>query len=279
MKLPFTKMHGLGNDFIVLDGIRQSIALTTEQIQRLADRRFGIGFDQLLIVEASDRTEIDFRYRIFNASGAEVEQCGNGARCFAHFVRQQGLTSKRQIRVETNNGDIVLHVTADNLVTVDMGRPRFAPAEIPLLAPGRRAHYDITVDEQEQTLHVGAVSMGNPHVVLNVGNTDTAPVQQLGPLLEQHQRFPQGVNVGFMQVVSRNHIRLRVFERGVGETLACGSGACAAVVIGQVQDLLDAEVTVELRGGSLHIAWRGGDDDTVTMTGPANRVFTGEIEV
>jgi diaminopimelate epimerase len=269
-------MHGLGNDFIVLDGINQTIRLDAGQIRQLADRHFGIGFDQLLLVEAPRSTRADFRYRIFNASGEEVEQCGNGARCFAHFVHQQHLTAKNPIVVETNKGIVELTIRPDGLVTVDMGYPQLEPADIPFIAPQRAASYMIEATGCEW--RIGAVSMGNPHAVLQVDHIDTAPVSQLGPVLERHPRFPNGVNVGFMQIIERRHIKLRVFERGVGETLACGSGACAAVVAGRCQGLLDSAVTVDLMGGSLHVVW-DNTDTTVTMTGPANRVFTGEIEL
>lgn len=269
-------MHGLGNDFIVLDGVRQPIELSAAQIRDLSDRHFGIGFDQLLLVENSQRPDIDFRYRIFNADGDEVEQCGNGARCFVKFVHESGLSTKNPITVETNNGIIELKSIGDDLVSVDMGYPEFEPEKIPFSAPERADYYTVQVDNREYK--VGAVSMGNPHVVLPVDDVDTAPVNELGPLLERHQRFPNGVNVGFMQIIARNHIKLRVFERGVGETLACGSGACAAMVVGRIQGVLDSLVTIDLSGGSLQIAW---DDiaTTVVMTGPASRVFTGEIEL
>lgn len=274
MKLAFSKMHGLGNDFVVLDGVRQSVNLTPAQIRFLADRHLGVGCDQLLLVERASDPAVDFRYRIFNADGGEVEQCGNGARCFARFVREQGLTDKTAIRVETNTGQIVLYVQADGQVTVDMGQPRFEPLDIPFHAPARATHYTVTVAGQDYTL--GAVSMGNPHAVLVVDNVDTAPVATLGAQLERHPQFPARVNVGFMQVLNPEHIRLRVFERGVGETRACGTGACAAVAVGRVQGLLASAVQVDLPGGSLHITWSNATD-AVAMTGPATHVFAGEI--
>ncbi len=276
MQLPFTKMHGLGNDFVVLDGVSESIALSPEQIRLLADRHFGIGCDQLLLVEPAEAEGVDFRYRIFNADGGEVEQCGNGARCFARFVRDQGLSDKALITVETAGGVIQLQIEEDGQVTVDMGLPRFEPAEIPFTAEAVAPSYAIEVDGR--VMEFGVVSMGNPHAVLRVNDVDQAPVDELGPLIESHPRFPRRVNAGFMQVVDRHHIRLRVFERGVGETLACGTGACAAVVVGQVQGLLEAPVTVELPGGELVISWEG-TGQPVLMTGPATRVFEGSIDI
>lgn len=275
MKLRFTKMHGLGNDFVVFDGVNQTVRLSCEQIRFIADRHFGVGCDQVLLVEPSIAPGVDFRYRIFNADGGEVEQCGNGARCFARFVHDQGLTGKNEIVVETAGGILQLIVETDGQITVDMGRPRLEPAEIPFIAAHRSARYPIRVDARE--LQIGVVSMGNPHAVLQVDNVDTALVETLGPLLEHHERFPKRVNVGFIEVLTRDHIRLRVFERGVGETLACGTGACAAVVSGRLQGLLDESVRVDLLGGSLYIRWRVGE--SVNMTGPAIRVFEGEIEL
>lgn len=271
----FTKMHGLGNDFVVIDAINQPIALSTEQIRFLAHRHFGIGCDQLLLVEPSDVA--DFRYRIFNADGGEVEQCGNGARCFARFVLDHNLTDKRIIDVETARGLIQLRVAADNeRITVDMGRPDFHPASLPFDADTARAEYSLTIDGAALT--IGAVSIGNPHAVLRVDNVDTAPVSTLGPLISRHPRFPQGVNAGFMHIETRTRIRLRVFERGTGETLACGSGACAAVAIGRYWNALDDTVDVELPGGTLTIGWPGGDQP-ILMTGPATSVFEGHINV
>ncbi len=275
MTFHFTKMQGLGNDFVVLDGVRQSLSPTPEQLRRLGDRHFGVGCDQILLVERPRKPGTDFRYRIFNADGAEVEQCGNGARCFARFVRDRGLIDEDEIVVETQGGVISLLIEADGQVTVNMGRPQLEPAGIPFEAPQRAVSYPIVVDDLE--LSIGAVSMGNPHAVLEVGDVAEAPVRRLGPLLESHARFPKRANVGFMEIVARDHIRLRVFERGVGETLACGSGACAAVVVGRVRGDLDGTVRVDLPGGSLTIHWRQGEP--VFMTGPAVRVFEGEIEL
>ena len=255
MMLKFSKMHGLGNDFVVIDAINQAVALTASQVRFLADRHFGVGCDQLLLVERATLPGADFRYRIFNADGGEVEQCGNGARCFARFVRDQGLSSLDVIRVETKAGIIVLSIDADGEVTVDMGQPRLRPQDIPFLAPGQAATY--ALDVGGETLQIGAVSMGNPHAVLRVDNVDTAPVERIGPIIESHERFPKRVNVGFMQVVARDRIRLRVFERGAGETLACGTGACAAVVAGRVWGVLAESVEVELPGGRLRIRWEG----------------------
>ena len=276
MKLQFTKMHGLGNDFVVIDAITQTINLSPAQIRALADRHFGVGCDQVLLVEAPRLPAVDFRYRIFNADGGEVEQCGNGARCFARFVRGRGLTSKDELHVETAAGIIRLAIEADGQVTVDMGEPRLEPAAIPFIATARAVAYPITV--AEQTVEIAAVSMGNPHAVVIVEEVASAPVEYLGPLLERHERFPLRANVGFMEIIGRGHICLRVFERGAGETLACGSGACAAVVVGRVRGLLDESVRVELPGGSLQIRWQG-EGKTVIMTGPAARVFEGCIEL
>jgi diaminopimelate epimerase len=276
MLLKFTKMHGLGNDFVVVDGVRQRVSLTGDQVRFLADRRRGVGCDQLLLVEPSRGTNADFRYRIFNADGGEVEQCGNGARCFARFVLDEGLTDKRRIAVETAGGPMELVLLDDGQVRVNMGLPRLEPADIPFDAPERAANY--ALDVAGQHIEIGAASMGNPHAVLKVDDIDLAPVAVLGPLIERHLRFPKRVNVGFMQVVARDRIRLRVFERGAGETAACGSGACAAAVIGQVQGLLDAEVRVSLPGGDLVISWAGAGEP-LYMTGPATRVFEGQIDL
>lgn len=276
MKLKFTKMHGLGNDFVVFDGIRQRVALTPEQLRFIADRHFGIGCDQILLVEPPTRADADFRYRIFNADGAEVQQCGNGARCFVRFVHEQGLTTKRAIRVETAAGIIVPRLEDDGLVTVDMGPPRFEPRDIPFDAPQRSLTYDLEV--RGQHLVISALSMGNPHAVTVVEDVHRAPVAELGPLIEYHPRFPERVNVGFMQVLDRHHIRLRVYERGSGETLACGTGACAAAVAGITRDLLASPVRVTTRGGELTITWAGGEAP-VMMTGPAVTVFQGEINL
>ena len=276
MKLKFTKMHGLGNDFVVIDGVRQQIALSPEQLRYLGNRHFGVGCDQILLVEKASRPGVDFRYRIFNSDGGEVEQCGNGARCFVRFVHDQGLTDKREIRVETLRGDISPRLEADGLVSVDMGVPVFAPERIPFVSMTDDLVQRLDVGGEE--LLITAVSMGNPHAVQIVADVDIAPVAAQGPLIEAHPRFPQRVNAGFMQIVGRQAIRLRVFERGAGETLACGTGACAAVVAGIARGLLDSPVRVATRGGELTIAWRG-QGEPVLMTGPAITVFTGEIEL
>lgn len=274
MQLKFTKMQGLGNDFVMLDGVRQAINLSTEQVRFLADRHFGIGCDQLLLVEKYDGEEADFRYRIFNADGGEVEQCGNGARCFARFVSEQGLTDKTTIPVMTAGGRIILNIEADNQVKVDMGVPCFEPAAIPFLSEQRQTLYTVAVGQQP--IKLAAVSMGNPHGVITVDNVDDAPVTTLGPALEWHPAFPQRANIGFMQVISPGYIRLRVFERGGVETLACGSGACAAMVAGRIQGLLSEQVEVELSGGKLKLTWQG-EGSPVYMTGPAETVFSGTI--
>lgn len=272
----FTKMHGLGNDFAVFDAINQPIIFTTELVKRLGDRHEGIGFDQLLVVEAYAGEEADFRYRIFNADGSEVEHCGNGARCFARFVYDQGLTQKTRIPVMTQSGRIVLDLTNNGQVKVNMGIPRLEPAEIPFIFQQRQMLY--TVEIGQNSVQLAAVSMGNPHAVLQVADTETASVELLGPRLESHPLFPKRVNVGFMQVLNPEHIQLRVFERGVGETRACGTGACAAVVAGRLQGLLAEEVQVDLPGGRLQIAWQG-EGQPVYMTGPATTVYTGTVTV
>ena len=275
-RLQFTKMHGAGNDFVVLDGVRQNIHLTPAHYQALADRHFGIGCDQILLVQAATRPDCDFRYRIFHAAGGAVQQCGNGARCFVRFVHDQGLTPKREIRVETASGIIVPKLEDDGRVTVNMGPPRFEPDAIPFQAAAREVTYRLDVAGRE--IEISAISMGNPHAVWIVDDVECAPVAELGPQIEHHLRFPQRVNVGFMQIVNREQIRLRVFERGSGETLACGTGACAAVVAGIARGLLASRVSVETRGGELVIAWAGGDNP-VFLTGPAVTVFHGEIEI
>lgn len=277
MRLKFSKMHGLGNDFVVIDGMRQYVELTPEKIRALGDRHMGVGFDQLLLVEPPTVPGADFRYRIFNADGGEVEQCGNGARCFVRFVHDQKLTDKRAIVVETKRGIIHPRLEADGLVTVDMGQPRFVPAEIPFESDTDAAEQALQLPDGT-TLTIGAVSMGNPHAVTVVADVDTAPVAVQGPQVENHARFPQRVNAGFMQIVDRHNIRLRVYERGAGETLACGTGACAAVVSGIRRGLLDSPVRVQTRGGDLSIAW-AGPGQSVIMTGPAVTVFTGEIDL
>ncbi len=276
MIMRFTKMQGLGNDFIVINAIDQQIVLTAEQIRFLADRHFGIGCDQLLLVEKARNSNADFLYRIFNADGGEVAQCGNGARCFARFVRDKKLTEKNELLVDTNSGQLQLSFAENDLITVNMGVPRHAPAEIPILAEQQSRFYTVSVNGIENAF--GAVSMGNPHAVLQVNDIGTAPVVELGAALESHPFFPERVNVGFMQVIDRNTIRLRVYERGAAETLACGSGACAAAVIGIEQNLLDQSVDVELPGGILAINWKGRGEP-VYMTGPAVSVFEGSIEL
>jgi diaminopimelate epimerase len=276
MRVSFTKMHGLGNDFVVIDAVRQSVDLPPERVRRLADRRLGVGCDQVLVVTPASGPHADFGYRIFNADGGEVEQCGNGARCFARFVRDRGLTERSEIRVETLAGVIRPRVEPDGQVTVDMGRPRFSPPEVPFLAPAEAPAY--VLDVQGETLRIGVVSMGNPHAVVQVEDLAQAPVARLGPRIEGHPRFPRRVNAGFVQVVDPGHIRLRVYERGVGETLACGTGACAAVAVGRRWGLLGESVDVDLPGGRLRIRWDGGDGP-VWMTGPAVTVFEGEIDL
>lgn len=273
-KLAFTKMHGLGNDFVVIDAVRQHIELSEAQVRYLADRHFGVGCDQLLIVEAAQTPGVDFRYRIFNADGGEVEQCGNGARCFARFVFDQGLTDKREIRVETKKGIITPRLEADGNVTVDMGVPVLKPADVPFVSESDA--YVQPLDVAGNTLAITAVSMGNPHAVQVVADVDTAPVAEQGPLIEHHPRFPARVNAGFLQIVDEHRVRLRVFERGAGETLACGTGACAAVVAGILRELVVSPVTVETRGGELTIAWNGVGTP-VMMTGPAVSVFSADI--
>ncbi|MDQ5905532.1 MAG: diaminopimelate epimerase [Pseudomonadota bacterium] len=276
MKLKFSKMHGLGNDFVVLDGVRQSVELSPQQLRSLADRHFGVGCDQILLVEPATQPGVDFRYRIFNADGGEVEQCGNGARCFVRFVHDQGLTDKAEIRVETMSGVIGPRLEANGLVTVDMGVPVFEPERIPFVSPSTAVVQPLMVGDRE--IMITAVSMGNPHAVQVVADVDAAPVISEGPRIESHPRFPQRVNAGYLQVIDRHFVRLRVFERGAGETLACGTGACAAVVAGISRGLVDSPVRVETRGGELNIAW-GGAGEPVLMTGPAVTVFSGEIEL
>ena len=276
MALRFAKMHGQGNDFVVIDGVRQSVSLSPAQVKRLADRHMGVGFDQLLVVERAASSANDFRYRIFNADGGEVEQCGNGARCFARFVLDEGLTDKREIRVETAGGVIQPRIEASGQVTVDMGAPRFEPADVPFVAERQQPTYVLEVDGAPIELSV--LSMGNPHAVQVVPDVDRAPVTAQGPRIETHAAFPKRVNAGYMQVMSREHIRLRVWERGAGETLACGTGACAAVVAGIRRGLLDGAVRVSTRGGDLAIRWPG-EGRAVMMTGDAVRVFDGEIDL
>lgn len=274
MKLSFTKMQGLGNDFVVIDAYSHPLVLTNAQIKQIADRHFGVGCDQLLVVEKSSNPSADFRYRIFNADGGEVEQCGNGARCFVRYVHDKGLTKKSQICVETASGIIYPKLENNGLVTVDMGAPRFEPAQIPFAADQQATTYPLEVGGE--TVRISAVSMGNPHAVQIVSDIETAPVATQGPLIETHGRFPQRVNAGFMQIVDTHHINLRVFERGAGETLACGTGACAAAVAGIQLEKLQSPVTVKMRGGELSISWEG-KDSSVMMTGPAVSVFEGQL--
>lgn len=275
MKLKFTKMQGLGNDFVVLDGINQSVALNQQQIRRLADRHFGIGCDQILLVEKAVG-QADFRYRIFNADGGEVEQCGNGARCFVRYVHDHGLTGKREIRIETLSGVISPKLEMDGSITVNMGKPIFEPDKIPFMVEKQALTYQLELPAGSVTL--SALSMGNPHAVRVVPDIESAPVETEGPLIEAHSRFPKHVNVGYVQVIDRKHIKLRVYERGAGETLACGTGACAAVVAGISLGLLDDRTVVSTKGGELSIGW-GGNDEPVWMTGPAATVFEGEINL
>ncbi len=276
MQLQFTKMHGTGNDFVVIDLISQHYTLRARDIRKLADRHFGVGCDQVLVVEAPQSSQVDFRYRIYNADGQEVEQCGNGARCFARFVREKKLTGKRTISVETSGGVIQLRVRPNHDVEVDMGVPEFEPGKIPFTALSRAPSYPLLAEDRE--LEIGAVSIGNPHAVLRVDSTSRAEVEHLGPLIESHPDFPQRVNAGFMQIISEGEINLRVYERGVGETLACGSGACAAVVYGINRGWLSDSVTVVLPGGKLSISW-AGEGRPVIMTGPTAVVFEGTIKI
>ncbi|MCZ8222122.1 MAG: diaminopimelate epimerase [Acidovorax sp.] len=288
MQIRFTKMQGAGNDFVVLDETQGRLGLSAAQYRFLADRHFGVGADQILTVRPSPGEGIDFEYVIHNADGGEVEQCGNGARCFARFVHDKGLTGKDQIRVQTQSGVIAPRLTADGRVTVDMGRPEFDPAKVPFdaaglepVAQGLGQKWPLPPDGKALSaiVLVAVVSMGNPHAVQLVDDVDTAPVLETGPLIESHARFPQRVNAGYLQIVDRRHVRLRVFERGVGETLACGTGACAAVSAGIRLGLLDPEVHVDTRGGRLTIAWSGQEADSVFMTGPATTVFEGQIDI
>jgi diaminopimelate epimerase len=276
MRVKFTKMHGAGNDFVVVDATHAPLTLDAPGIRRLADRHLGIGFDQMLVVEPARSPDTDFYYRIFNSDGSEVSQCGNGARCFVRYVHDRGLSAKNAIRVETQSGIIEPRLEKDGRVTVNMGAPVFEPARIPFVADRRASTYALEVDGRER--EISAVSMGNPHAVQVVADVDAAPLASEGPLIERHPRFPERVNAGYMQIVNRRHIKLRVFERGAGETLSCGTGACAAVVAGIARGLLDSPVKVDTRGGVLEIAWPG-EAQPVSMTGPARSVFEGEIEV
>ncbi|AYG47246.1 diaminopimelate epimerase [Pseudomonas sp. Leaf58] len=276
MLLRFTKMHGLGNDFMVLDLVSQHAHIQPKHAKQWGDRHTGIGFDQLLIVEAPNNPEVDFRYRIFNADGSEVEQCGNGARCFARFVLDKRLTAKKRIRVETKSGIIELDVQNDGQISVDMGPPRFIPADIPFVAAEQALSYPLEVDGQVHS--IAALSMGNPHAVLRVDDVRSAPVHELGPKIENHPRFPQRVNAGFLQVIDRHRANLRVWERGAGETQACGTGACAAAVAAISQGWMDSPVSLDLPGGRLHIEW-AGPGKPVLMTGPAVRVYEGQVRL
>ena len=278
MLLKFSKMHGLGNDFMVLDLVRQDVRLSIEQIRALSDRRTGVGFDQLLLIEPPTLAHCDFRYRIYNADGSEVEQCGNGSRCVAKFILEQGLGLRRQLNLQVARGVIQTEVLTDGQVTVNMGVPELEPARIPFKAEARSSTYPLLISQTSQTLEISAVSMGNPHAVLLVDSVEQAPVAELGPLVEAHPDFPRKVNVGFMQVNRPGAIHLRVFERGVGETRACGTGACAAVVAGRLRGLLEDTVTVELIGGTLSINWKG-EGRPVLMTGPAVAVYEGKIHI
>ncbi len=276
MAIRFTKMHGIGNDFVVLDGVTQQLQLKPRDIRRLADRRRGVGCDQVLIAEPPGRPDVDFRYRIFNADGSEAEQCGNGARCFARFVRHRKLTARRQITVETGGGLMTLRVLDRHQVEVNMGPPRLDPADIPLDRPARAGSYELAVDGE--TLTVGALSLGNPHAVARVHDVAHCDLERLGPAIEGHPAFPQRANAGFLEIVARDEVRLRVYERGAGETEACGSGACAAVVWGRLQDWLDAQVTVHLTGGKLSVSW-GGAGEPVLLSGPTAIAFEGTIRL
>ncbi|UAN01247.1 MULTISPECIES: diaminopimelate epimerase [Achromobacter] len=286
MNWNFTKMHGAGNDFVVLDGVRQTIEMTPERARALGDRHFGIGADQILLVERATRPDADFRYRIFNSDGSEVEHCGNGARCFVRFVHEQGLSDRNPLRAEIPTGILVLDEGDDEQVTVEMGSTRFDPAALPFdtaglpsATQGQDTVWELDLDAPAglpRVVAVSAVAISNPHAVQVVENVDTAPVAVLGPLIETHPRFARRVNAGFMQVVDRHNIRLRVFERGAGETLACGTGACAAVAAGIRRGLLDSPVRVQTRGGVLTVAWNG---EQLRMTGPAESVFTGQVDI
>lgn len=279
MLLPFTKMHGLGNDFMVVDLISTPVELNAKLIRALSDRHFGIGFDQLLLIEAPTEPDIDFNYRIFNCDGNEVEHCGNGARCFARFVLDKGLTQQHTLHVKTKRGKIVLHVEDSGFVTVDMGTPDFNPAALPFNAtPASQYQRSITVNGRSENIHFYCASMGNPHAVIVVEDLDSTPVQAIGKALGAHPDFPQSVNVGFMQVLDRSTIKLRVFERGAGETLACGTGACAAVACGRAAGVLDSEVCAHLTGGDLNLTWDGAQA-SVLMRGPAQSVFDGHIDI
>ncbi len=276
MRVKFTKMQALGNDFVVIDAISQAVSMDRKRAKFLADRRLGVGCDQILMAERASLSDADFRFRIINADGGEVAQCGNGARCFALFLRQRGLTQKKEMKLETATEVLAVKFTNNGEVSVNMGVPRFAPEDVPFVAERLQDVYDLLLGPEN--IEISALSLGNPHAVQLVQDVARAPVAEQGPLIERHPRFPERVNAGFMQICSRDHIRLRVYERGVGETMACGSGACAAVVAGRKRGLLDDSVTVDLPGGSLRVRW-SGDALPVHMTGPAQSVFDGEIEL
>jgi diaminopimelate epimerase len=277
MLITFSKMHGLGNDFVVIDGIHQPLALTPEQIRLIADRHLGVGCDQLLVVEEAENPAADFNYRIYNTDGSEAETCGNGARCFVHFVREKGLTGKDALVLETRAGLLRAQVEDAGLVTVEMGVPRFDPGVVPFIADGPEPAYRLDLDGE--SVEIGVVSVGNPHAILLVDDVMTAPVARLGPQIEYHARFPQRANVDFVEIDDPNNVRLRVYERGSGETLACGSGACAAVAVGRRRGLLDERVLVELPGGRLLVQWSGEEGQPILMTGPATHVFEGTIDL
>ena len=276
MQRHFTKMHGLGNDFVVIDAIHEPFQPTPELLRRLTDRRFGVGCDQVLVVDPAPAPDVDFGYRIYNADGGQVGQCGNGARCLARFVAERGLSRQHRLRVRTSTSTLELHQLANGLVRVDMGAPRFEPADVPLKIAVRSPRYELTLDDGTR-LRFGAASIGNPHALIEVDDVDTAPVERIGAALQHHSAFPERVNVGFIQFVDLSHARLRVFERGVGETLACGSGACAAMAIGRLWNRLAPRSEIAVRGGTLALEW-AGDGSPIYMTGPATTVFEGTIE-
>lgn len=278
MLLRFTKMHGLGNDFMMVDLVSQRAHIYPDTIRKLADRRTGIGFDQLLTVSPPDDPNADFRYTIFNADGSEAEQCGNGARCFLRFVRDQGLTTKSFLRLQTISGQISCRLEKDGNITVNMGTPVLQPARIPFIADSQQILYELEQPHSAEVTTASVVNVGNPHAVISVKDLDNAPIVSLGPIIESHERFPEKVNVGFMQILSRTQIRLRVYERGVGETQACGSGACAAIVAGRLQGLLDEHIEVELPGGKLELRW-AGENTPIMMKGPARRIYEGRLKL
>jgi diaminopimelate epimerase len=278
MLLRFTKMHGLGNDFMMVDLVSQRAHIYPDTIRKLADRRTGIGFDQLLTVSPPDDPNADFRYTIFNADGSEAEQCGNGARCFLRFVRDQGLTTKSFLRLQTISGQISCRLEKDGNITVNMGTPILQPARIPFIADSQQILYELEQPHSAEVTTASVVNVGNPHAVISVKDLDNAPIVSLGPIIESHERFPEKVNVGFMQILSRKQIRLRVYERGVGETQACGSGACAAIVAGRLQGLLDEHIEVELPGGKLELRW-AGENTPIMMKGPARRIYEGRLKL